>query len=331
MSAPATGAESALEERPWPLPWEAVEGDRDGLGAHLEHLAARAAIGGLARLPRGLQVPIVRLLARVARRVDRRHANAARRFLDQALGPELDPERREALVLASYENLFLMTLEMDRIDAVVGLENVLEHCDVQVTPEVERVLAAGTGALILMPHLGVFELLSAVGTRIGFRPGYVVSRPPRNRPLSRFAQVTREAHGVRLLHRHGAAQSVPRAIAGGAYVGLLVDQRAHKKTVLAPFFGRQAHCERGVAVFAKRLGVPLVFAACYRTERPWHYRAEFGPVLWPEDLAGESLVAITTRINAQFERMIRACPEQYFWLHDRYRGAPPSPAEVEAG
>jgi KDO2-lipid IV(A) lauroyltransferase len=92
---------------------------------------------------------------------------------------------------------------------------------------------------------------------------------------------------------------------------------------VAPFFGRPAHCERAVAVFARRLGVPVVFGACYRTERRWHYRMVFTEVLRPEDLAGLSPEAVTTRINAELERMIRACPEQYFWLHDRYRGAPP--------
>lgn len=317
-------------ELEWPVPWEPVEGDRNGPGQALSTAALRALVAVVSRLPWGLQQGVVRAVARLAKAVDRRHSDAGRRFVAAAL-PEADAARREALVLAAWEHLLTHTLEMSRFDEVVPPERFFEHVHVDLSDDVRRMIAEARGGLLLTAHVGAFELAPVMSERLGTRPMYVVSRPPRNGPLSRLAQRQREARGYRLLHRHGAAASIPRVVGGGGYVGLMVDQRARLKTVVAPFFGRPAHCERAVAVFARRLGVPVAFGAVYRTDRRWHYRAEYRQVLWPEDLAGRSLEEVTTRINAELERMILAAPEQYFWIHDRFRGAPePESAAVEA-
>jgi KDO2-lipid IV(A) lauroyltransferase len=110
----------------------------------------------------------------------------------------------------------------------------------------------------------------------------------------------------------------------GGWVGLALDQRPFGKTVIAPFFGVPAHCDRVVAVLARRLQRPIVFAACYRTDRPFHYRAVIDRVLQPEELAGLDTVETVTRINRELERQILRAPEQYLWFHDRFRGAPGS-------
>jgi lauroyl/myristoyl acyltransferase len=310
----------------WPVPWEPVEGDLDGPLQALSTAALRALLAGVSRLPWSLQQAFVDGVARLAKAVDRRHSDAGQRFVAAALGEGADARRREELVLAAWRHLLTHTLEMSRFDAVVPPERFFEHVATDVSDDVRRMLAERRGGLLLTAHVGAFELAPVMALRLGAQPMYVVSRPPRNGPLSRLAQRQREARGYRLLHRHGAASSIPRVVEAGGYVGLMVDQRARLKTVVAPFFGRPAHCERAVAVFARRLGVPVAFGAVYRTERRWRYRAEFRRVLWPQDLARLSLEEITGRINAELERMILAAPEQYFWIHDRYRDAPPADA-----
>jgi KDO2-lipid IV(A) lauroyltransferase len=116
-------------------------------------------------------------------------------------------------------------------------------------------------------------------------------------------------------------QDAPAVVAGGGMLGLMLDQRARKRPVMAPFFGRAARCDRSAAVLLKRLRAPIVFAACYRTGTPWRWRLEVPTVLWPKDLEGQTVEAITARVNGELEKLILAAPEQYFWLHDRYRGA----------
>jgi Kdo2-lipid IVA lauroyltransferase/acyltransferase len=327
MSAPRE--QVALEAgESWPVEWEPVEGDRDGPIARLETLCLRAVLPSIARLPWGAQRAVVRSFARLAKTVDRRHTHEARVFIEAAFGTGIQRARREQLVLDAYETLILNAVEGADFDRVVPAERRKQHFSAQATGDLRRVLDEGTGALMLTAHIGAWEYLPMVMADLGFRPIYAVSRPPRNRPLSHYIQRVRESRGFRLLARHGAAATIPKVIAAGGYVGLLVDQRARRKTIVAPFFGRPAHCERAVAIFARRLGVPVVFMACYRTHERWQYHVEFPCVLWPDELARRSPEEITARINVELERMIRAHPEQYFWLHDRYRAAPTDEEEA---
>jgi KDO2-lipid IV(A) lauroyltransferase len=308
----------------WPVPWEAVEGNQTGFLAQCEALVVRGALTGLASLSWSLKRGMARALARLGPTLDPGHARDARSFLEAAYGPDLPAARREELVAAGYENLLWLILEGLSFERSIPEERRLEQFDFQTTPDFERLRAGGTGALLLTAHVGNWEYLPLVLMNAGLKPFYAVSRPPRNQPLSRYAQELRERRGYRLLHRHGAAASIPKVIAAGGFVGLMVDQRARRKTIVAPFFGRPAHCERAVAVFARRLGVPVLFAACYRTSERWRYQVEIPRIFWPEELAHLSPEEITVRINRELERMILAHPEQYFWLHDRYRDAPAS-------
>ena len=176
--------------------------------------------------------------------------------------------------------------------------------------------------------MGAWEALAALAPLLGFEPLYVVSRPPRNAPLSAYIQRTREERDVHLIHRRGAVRSVTKVLAAGGYVAMLVDQRARGRTVVAPFFGRPAHCERSVSVIVKRSRVPVMVAACFESERPFHYDVRVPRVFWPDELETMTPEQMMTAINGELERMILSRPEQYFWLHDRYRKAPAAATET---
>ena len=316
----------------WPIPWTAVRGDRDGALARLEYLVTRAGVGGLARLPRAGREALCGGLARVAAAVDRRHGDAARRFLEQAFGPELGEARREELVRGAFRHLIRSALEDERLDReLFSLVDPMAHCEVEGRAVLESVTARPGGALVATCHLGAWEVMAGLGPHFGLAPLYVVSRPPRNRPLSAHFQARREGRGYRLIPRHGAIADIPRVVAAGGTVALMLDQRARGKTAVAPFFGRPAHCERAIAVLARRLKVPVLVGAGVELA-PGRYRVSFPRAFFPNELARLRPEELLGAINAEFERMILAHPEQYLWLHDRYRKAPAAPAEpVAAG
>jgi KDO2-lipid IV(A) lauroyltransferase len=120
-------------------------------------------------------------------------------------------------------------------------------------------------------------------------------------------------------------KDVQHILEAGGSVAMLLDQRARKRAVVAPFFGRPAACDRSAGVLIKRLKKPVILGACYRSATPWRWRAVIPTVLRPEDTAGASAEEIAARVNAELEALIRRAPDQYFWLHDRFRGAPLEP------
>jgi len=305
----------------WPVPWQPVWGTEDGFGARVTSALALGALGLAARLPDGVVDLLIGGLARIARRADRRHSESARGFLRQALGdmPRAELERR---VLQAYRQFLRVTVDMARFEHRVPVERTLEHFEVEWSEEARKVCASAGGSIILSCHLGSWEAGFAAAPWAGFDPVYGVAKPPNNRPLSVALQRQREVRGVRLLPRRGAMSAAKKVLEAGGTVGMVLDQRARKRPLIAPFFGRPARCDRSAAVLLKRLRVPVVIAACYLTERPLYYSLVFDEVFWPQELAGESLEGIVTRINQAFERLILAHPEQYFWLHDRFKDTP---------
>ncbi len=312
-------SEIGLGESDWPVPAEEVLGDRGGFGAWCEYAAARALTEGLGWLPIALQNAIAGGVARIANRIATKRRLAASEFVRQALGPEVDDARVRELVLGAWRHLFVLSVRNTGYTRRFGLASPLAAYRVSMPDEVRAVLDEQRGAILVTPHVGDWEAGGAAMPWVGFKPFYVVSRPPRNRPLSRHFQRMREQHHVRLIHRHGAAAAIPAILAGRGSVLMMLDQRTNKKPLVAPFFGREARCERGAAVMMRRLGVPVVFYACYLTDEPFRYDLCFSRVLRPEDFAGKDPIEIVSLINREMEALILAHPEQYFWLHDRYR------------
>ena len=199
-----------------------------------------------------------------------------------------------------------------------------EAFTLRATPRALELAKAGTGVLFVSCHVGHWEVAGVALATLGFAPVYAVAKAPRNDPLSRYMQRSRESQGGRLLPRKDAMKSVPRVLKGSGSVMFMLDHRSRSKPVFAPFFDRPAACERSASVLIKRTKAPLLFYACYESDGPTPYELVLGPVLEPEDLAGLPPDQLCALMNQQFERMIRHAPEQYFWLHDRFRNAPQS-------
>lgn len=313
-------------ERDWPIPWQAVRGDRGGPLAWVEARAVQALVAVVGALPVAVQNGAASLLARAMRRFDRRHSDAARQFLSQAFGPALSVREREARVLEAWRFFLTMSMRSSRLNALIARDGLTAHFETRYAPGVRESLAARRGLIIVAPHLGDFEAGASALSLLGVGPVYVVSRPPRNRYLSEILQRQRDARGIRLLPRHGAMDDVAKILAAHGSVVMMLDQRARKRTVLAPFFGRLAHCERAAGVLMRRLSVPVLTVWCEALEQPWRYRLHLTRVFQPEEFARSSPEEIATALNREMEQMILSAPGQYFWLHDRYHRAPPPSA-----
>jgi KDO2-lipid IV(A) lauroyltransferase len=303
----------------WPVPRVDVHGTRDGLVAHIEYWAARAAMGGIDALPRLLRERVIGGIARLGRRVDRGHSDAAREFLRTALGEMPDPEL-EAHVLEAWRHFIHVVLGSEFLQRHVDVDHIRERFTVDMSPEAAELMASKRGRIAITGHIGDWEAASALLPWIGCDPLYAISKPPKNKPMSVHIQRAREARGIRLLPRRGAMQHAAAVIQSGGTLAMLLDQRARTRPVFAPFFGRMARCDRGAGVLLRRLKAPAVVGACW-IEGPWRWHVRVSDVIHPEDIAGMAPEEIAARINACLERLILARPDQYFWLHDRYRGA----------
>ena len=325
MRAPSNSAPAAGD-----IDLTPVHGTRKTPLAWIETALFRGLIGGISRLPWSWVSALAGGLARLAKRLDRRHTEAARGFLTTALGPDLDSEERERLILRAYRHMVLVALESERFHGERAVPELRRRYEVIAEPGLREQLQ-DSGVVIITAHVGNWELSSAVIADWLGKPFYAVAKPPKNYYFSRYVQASRESRGVYVLPRRGAMSKAPKVLAAGGALGMLLDQRARTRPVMAEFFGRTARCDRSAGVLLRRLLMPMLFLSSERlegAEAPGrdgpYFRMRLGPLWSAEEFAGSRPEEIARRINAEFERMILARPDQYLWLHDRYKEADPA-------
>ena len=281
----------------------------------IEHLAFRAALGGLRLLPYGAAEGCLRGVARLVGPV----GGMRRKVVDAQLAavyPGLPPRRRRALRAAIYDHLGRTAAEVfcarpDRLANLVRIEPGWESLD--------RALAGGRGAIVVTGHLGNFEL----GGRIlaaRYRLLDVV-KPQRNPAFEQDLQRMRNRHGIATVPMDRAGRAVLAHLRGGGLVSLLVDQDAGAQGLRLDFLGRPASTWPGAARIALRTGCPVVPVAILRQGSGHVFH--IGEAITAEAATSgpEEVAALMRRISAGVEDFIRACPEQWFWVHRRWKGA----------
>lgn len=242
-----------------------------------------------------------------------------RRALDHlALAfPELAPARRAALGRACFRHLGTTLAECLHL-LRRGPQEVGAHVAVEGWEEVERQRAAGRPVLILTGHCGNWELLAAAINLRGLGMA-VVARPLDDPGLQAMLAGLRARFGTPTIARgsEGAARQLLTALRAGGALGMLIDQDTKVDGVWVPFLGRPAFTPVGAAKIALRQGAAVVPAFIERLPAGGH-RAVFHPVL---DLPGDPEAA-TARMSRTIEEQIRRVPEQWVWMHRRWRRQP---------
>lgn len=320
-------SDPAVQPSPPKVDLTPVHGPRKTFGARMELWLYLGIVVRAARLPWPWVRALAKGLAHVAKRLDKRHTQAAREFLTIALGDDLSERERERLVFGAYRHMALVALESERFRTRDIKQELRKRFEVVAEPGLREQLA-NSGVVALTAHVGNWELSSAVLADWLDKPLYAVAKPPKNYYFSKHVQAVRESRGVFVLPRRGAMHEAPKVLASHAVLGMLLDQRARTKPVLAPFFGRPARCDRSAGVLLRRMSTPMLFVASERLEGDEapakdgpYFRLTLGPLLPAKEFAGSRPEEIATRINREFERMILARPDQYLWLHDRFKGA----------
>lgn len=303
---------------------------RPTLSHRLEYAAMRGVIGAL-------RVAGFSMAGRVGERVGAlgyRPLGIRRGVVERQIAaafPERDPADVARLARAAYEHLGRTAVETALLPSL-GQQRILELFEaVEGWSIVEERLARGKGLILVSGHLGNWELGGAYLAARGL-PIDAVARAMANPLFDGYLTRTRERIGMTVVHDADAVRRVPRALRAGRGVAFLVDQGViGLASTWVPFFGRFAKTPRGPAVFALRLGAPVVFGAAIR-QPSGRYLLSFEPidVVRTGDL-DQDVDAIVSRYTGVLESWVRRAPEQYFWHHRRWKhqrpGTPPELGE----
>lgn len=177
----------------------------------------------------------------------------------------------------------------------------------------------GKGVLALTGHYGNWELLGFTPHIYQF-PSSVVVRPLDQPATGWLVDRLRSRTGAEIISKRRALRDILEGLRGGRMVGILLDQNAARSEgVFAPFFGVSASTSRSLAVISLRTGAPVV-PVFIRREAGGRHLVEFSPAVPPPP--DGSVESYTTAFNQRIEDVVRQAPEQWFWMHDRWRTRP---------
>ncbi len=272
----------------------------------------------IGRIPRPMAKKIGNLMGDAGFWLDKRHRQVTTNNISLALGEELGPTQQWKLARAVYHNLGQIIFEVGW-SLSVSLQTLDEHVTIE---GLEHFLAAhemGKGILAITAHIGNWELLSVVGKKSGI-PINVVYRPLDSRPVDLFFKKTRSRFGAKLIPSRNALLKIMKVLKKGEAVAMLMDQNVdYYDGVWVDFFGHPACTSKAMAVIAQRTGTPVLPVFLYR--EAGGFRAVFGKILPPVTTGDRTkdIEANTAQYTQVIEDGVRRQPDQWFWVHRRWK------------
>ncbi|MBS0013410.1 MAG: lysophospholipid acyltransferase family protein [Desulfobacterales bacterium] len=281
-------------------------------------------------IPRKTAVHAANGLGRLWFAADRRHREIAVSNIGRVFGGQMTPQQTRAMARSVFCSLVRIVFE-------IGWSLRLKHTDIRKyfrfsgMHHLQAALGEKKGVLVLTGHIGNWELLPLAMGQLGL-PVSAMYRPLEFEPLDRFFKSQRSRYGARLLAKRRAVRSILAALHNNELIGMLLDQNARVKDgVFVDFFGIPACTGKGMALLARKTGAPVV--PVFLVRENGHYRVECHPALPKIQTRDKTkdIEAATGLYNKVIEDMIRRYPEQWFWVHQRWKTKPFKPWTPKPG
>lgn len=279
-------------------------------------------------LPRGLARWVGARIAAAAYTGLSRLREVGLRNLELAF-PERAEGEREGMLRADYRNLGWLLAEFCQMPGYT-VERASEFIEYDGLEHYVAARALGKGVLVLTGHLGAWELSSFYHSLRGWPMGMVIRRLD-NPLVDAFVNRIRCLHGNRVIHKDDFARGLIASMRAGETVGILMDTNmTPPQGVFVPFFGVQACTASGMARVAMKTGAAVVPGFLLWEEAKSKYVLHFGDALnlVHTGVADEDVVANTALFTATIEGYIRQYPEQWLWMHRRWKTRPAGEARI---
>lgn len=288
----------------------------------LEFAVVRALVALLGSLPRGIARAVGAGLGAAAYGLLSRLREVGLSNLELAF-PEKSAEERQQILRRLYRNLGWLLAEFCQMPHYT-LENTSSFLRYEGLQHYLAAREHGKGVLIVTGHLGAWELSSYYHSLMGY-PMSIVIRRLDNARVDRLVNSIRCLHGNRVLHKDDFARGLLAAMRHGETVGILMDTNmTPPQGVFVPFFGREACTASGLARVALKTGAAVLpgFMMWEEPERKYvlHFGEEIPLVVTGDDEA--DALANTARFTTVIEDWVRRYPDQWLWVHRRWKTRP---------
>ncbi len=275
----------------------------------------------LGLLPRFIVDFLAKTFARLWYISDSKHRKIAIQNLTLAFGDVKTPKEIQILAKKSFYNISLIPFEIGW-NYRLGLSDLKEHFEIRGLHHIQDALAKGKGVLCLTAHIGNWELIPVVAAIANFT-ACILYRPLDFLPLDVFFIRLRSRFGAQLIPKTGSMTKIFKQLKTGNVIAFLMDQNVDwYEGVFVDFFNHRACTSKGLSLIALKTKAPVVPVFMVRENND--YIIEFGQelkLIQTGDLTND-IEANTMRYNQTIEEIIRRYPDQWFWVHNRWKTKP---------
>jgi Kdo2-lipid IVA lauroyltransferase/acyltransferase len=292
----------------------------------VEYLIARGLFGFLSMLPRRAALWICSRLAGIGYHAFGSLRRTGLRNLEIAF-PEKSVQERTAILKGTFQSLGRVLAETSQFMKATPaeIERIFEFDLDDETRELYRInKEERRGVLITTGHLGNWEML-VFGFAAHHEPISYLARPLDNPLIEDLTLRIRTRFGNRPINKTNSALLAVKILRQGGILGALSDVNAHpKEGVFVPFFGVEACTISGPAIMAMRSNAAIYPAFCVWDREGKKYRFVRGALIEPSNTGDRKadIVTTTAAYTAEIEKLIRKYPDQWLWIHKRWKTRP---------
>ena len=289
----------------------------------LQYLAARSFAWLFGAFPPEQNLRTAETVANIWARFNPERLARATGNIHRAL-PNLSHEECVALAKASVRYMFrTYMVDAFQLPRVVTEESWQRHVDLSNARPGTKLMIGERPAIFLGPHAGNWELLGFFPTLMGFRM-HALARPLDNPFIWQWAIGLRENRGMKIITNFGATEELQAIIYNGGRIAFIADQSAGNDGIFVPYFGQMASAYKSIALLAMRYDLPVAVGVALRTGNGFNFQIHTIDIIQPEDWRDheDPVFYITARYTHAMERAIMRAPDQYLWIHRRWRARP---------
>lgn len=307
---------SRVLHAPLPQRWGPVQRCKNSV----LYVLIRGFVGLVSLIPFAVARRMCVALGLIAGLVVYRERRCALRQLAQAM-PELSVGAHRRIVRRMFMHFAESVAELTHLDRFLSGPKSIAFSQEQ-RALIDEALAEGRGVVVVSGHIGNWELFAHVLAKSGL-PVATIAKPLYDPRLTRWVHQVRTATGMQVIWRgdDSASRDMMAVFQEGRMLGLLIDQDTKVQGAFVPFFNQAAHTPTAPAAFAMRFGAPVVLAWMHRRGSTHEIHVERVPLPNTGDRDAD-IIHLTAALSHGLERAVRECPEQWVWVHRRWKQQP---------
>jgi KDO2-lipid IV(A) lauroyltransferase len=305
---------------------------RRPIADYLVYVGVRSLAAVFLCFPINANLRTARLFGRIWFHLIPRHRRRAEQHLRDSFGSTMSARQIRQAALRSMQQMVMMAMEVMFAPRLISEWTWARYVRVGDMSKGLPYLLQRKPAIMVTGHYGNWELLGYMLAAVGLEL-VAVMRPLDNPHLNDYLVRTLEKAGLDLLYKKGMTRSADDVLESNKILCFIADQDAGRKGLFVDFFGRKASTYKSIGLLAIRHKVPIAVGYARRLGPDFEYEIHVNRVIWPHEWRDreDELEWITQEYTRAIEQFVREDPDQYLWIHRRWKHRPPERNRKDGG